>query len=277
MDFAIACVLVRMNPPWLAAYALLGAGVGFLAGLLGVGGGAVMVPVLTSLFAAQGFPREHLMHMALGTSMAAIVVTSISSLRAHHRHGAVRWEIVRAIAPGILLGTLGGTFLSSHVSNVPLAIFFVLFTAVIAYRMLRDVPPQPTRGLPGALGLLAVGLGIGFVSALVAIGGGSLSVPFMTRCNVLMRVAVGTSAAIGLPISLAGALGYLFNGWDVSGLPPQSLGFVYWPALLSIGAVSVLTAPLGARLAHRMPVDALKRVFAGLLLVLSAKMLHTLL
>lgn len=266
-----------MNPEWLVAYALLGSVVGFLAGLLGVGGGAVMVPVLTSLFAAQGFHREHLVHMALGTAMATIVVTSISSLRAHHAHGAVRWDIVRGIAPGILIGTFGGTFLSSRVPSVPLALFFVLFTALVAYRMLRAARPHPTQALPGALGLALVGVGIGFVSALVAIGGGSLSVPFMTRCNVPIQIAVGTSAAIGFPIALAGAMGYLFNGWGITGLPEHSLGFVYWPALVSISAVSVLTAPLGARLAHRMPVAALKRVFAGLLLLLSAKMLHTLL
>lgn len=266
-----------MSPEWLMAYALLGSVVGFLAGLLGVGGGAVMVPVLTSLFAAQGFHREHLVHLALGTSMAAIVMTSLSSLRAHHAHGAVRWEIVRGIAPGILLGTFGGTFLSSRVKNLPLAVFFSFFTAFVAYKMLRDVRPKASRELPGALGLIGVGIGIGFISALVAIGGGSLSVPFMTLCSVPLRIAVGTSAAIGFPIALAGALGYLVNGWGTPGLPEQTLGFVYWPALLCISAVSTLTAPLGARLAHSMPVGALKRVFAGLLLLLSAKMLHTLL
>ena len=236
-----------------------------------------MVPVLTSLFALQGFPHEHLVHLALGTSMAAIVVTSVSSFRAHQAHGAVRFDIVRRIAPGILLGTFAGTFFSTRVRSLPLALFFALFTAVIAFRLLGTASPKPTRDLPGSTGLVFVGAGIGFVSALVAIGGGSLSVPFMTHCNVPMKIAVGTSAAIGFPIAAAGALGYLLNGWGAADLPAHCLGFVYWPALVSISAASVLTAPLGARLAHRMPVAALKRVFAGLLLVLSAKMLQTLL
>lgn len=260
---------------WLAAYLLLGAFVGFFAGLLGVGGGAIMVPMLTTLFAAQGFPREHMVHLALGTSMAAIVLTSISSLRAHHAHGAVRWDIVKGIAPGVLLGTFAGTFIATSAPTRPLAIFFACFTAYVAVQMILNVKPKPSRELPGMLGLAGVGGGIGAISALVAIGGGSLSVPFMTWCNVKMQNAIGTSAAIGLPIALAGALGYLINGWGTGGLPDWSFGFVYLPALLLIGVVSTLTAPVGARLAHRLPVAMLKKIFAGVLMLLSAKMLHT--
>ena len=264
-----------MEIEWLLAYLLLGAFVGFFAGLLGVGGGGIMVPVLTTLFAAQGFPREHLVHVALGTSMAAIVMTSISSLRAHHAHGAVRWDIVRGITPGVLLGTFGGTFIASLVDSAPLAIFFGCFMAYVSLQMILNVKPKPTRELPGQAGMVGVGGGIGLVSALVAIGGGSLSVPFMTWCNVKMQHAIGTSAAIGLPIALAGALGYLINGWGSSGLPDWSIGYVYLPALVLVSAVSTFTAPLGARLAHRLPVATLKKVFAGVLILLSAKMLHT--
>ena len=266
-----------MGIEWLVAYLALGAGVGFFAGLLGVGGGGIMVPMLTTLFAAQGFPREHLVHVALGTSMAAIVITSISSLRAHHAHGAVRWDIVKGITPGVLAGTFGGTFVASRVATAPLAIFFGCFMAYVSVQMILNVKPKPSRELPGPAGLAGVGGVIGGISALVAIGGGSLSVPFMTWCNVKMQNAIGTSAAIGLPIALAGALGYLINGWGVSGLPDWTVGFVNLPALVLVSLVSTFTAPIGAGLAHRLPVATLKKIFAGLLVLLSLKMLHTVL
>lgn len=236
-----------------------------------------MVPLLTTLFAAQQFPTDHIVHLALGTSMVAIVLTSVSSLRAHHARGAVNWDIVKRVTPGILVGTFGGTFIASRVPTVPLALFFVAFMAYVSVQMLLNVRPRPNRHLPGAPGLIGVGAVIGLVSALVAIGGGSLSVPFMTWCNVRMQEAIGTSAAIGLPISLAGAAGYLINGWNVAGLPPHSVGYLYLPAMISISVVSSLSAPLGARLAHRLPVPTLKKIFAAVLLLLSAKMLHTLL
>lgn len=261
---------------WWSTYLVLGAFVGFFAGLLGVGGGAIMVPVLTTLFISQGFPADKVVHLALGTSMAAIVLTSASSLRAHHRHGAVRWDIVRPITPGILLGTFGATFIASRVASEPLAIFFACFMAYVALQMLANIKPKPTRDLPGPVGMSAVGAGIGGVSALVAIGGGSLSVPFMTWCNVKVHHAIGTSAAIGLPIALSGTLGYLVNGWGSEGMPAFSLGFIYLPALVLVSVVSMYTAPLGARLAHRLPVPTLKRIFAIVLLLLCAKMLHTL-
>ncbi len=262
---------------WLAAYLALGAFVGFFAGLLGVGGGAIMVPMLTTFFAAQGFPKEHLVHLALGTSMAGIVITSISSLRAHHAHGAVRWDIVKGVAPGVLAGTFAGTFVAARAPTTPLAVFFACFTAYVAVQMVLNVKPKPTRELPGMGGLMAVGAGIGGISSLVAIGGGSLSVPFMTWCNVKVHNAIGTSAAIGLPIAVAGALGYLINGWAAQGLPDWSVGFVYLPALVLISLLSSFTAPVGARLAHRLPVATLKKIFAAVLVVLSAKMLHTVL
>ncbi|MCB1955817.1 MAG: sulfite exporter TauE/SafE family protein [Rhodocyclaceae bacterium] len=260
---------------WWLAYLPLGAFVGFFAGLLGVGGGAIMVPMLTTLFVAQGFPDDKIVHVALGTSMAAIVITSVSSLRAHHRHGAVRWEIVRGITPGILIGTFGATFIASHVDSKPLAIFFSCFMAYVSFQMLLNIKPKPNRELPGTLGLSGVGLGIGGISALVAIGGGSLSVPFMTWCNVKMQNAIGTSAAIGLPIAVSGTVGYLVNGWGEPGLPPLTLGYIYLPALVLVAAVSAFTAPVGAQLAHRLPVSTLKKIFAGVLVLLCLKMLHS--
>jgi uncharacterized membrane protein YfcA len=259
---------------WIVGYLALGAVAGFFAGLLGVGGGAIMVPVLALMFAAQGMPDAHLMHLALGTSMAAIVFTSISSLRAHHAHGAVQWPIVRRIAPGILLGTFGGAQLASLIPTRPLAIFFTVFMSYVAFQMLANIKPKPSRQLPGALGMFFVGNGIGAISALVAIGGGSLSVPFMTWCNVKMHHAIGTSAAIGLPIALAGTAGYLLGGLDATGLPVWSVGYVHLPALAACVAMSMLTAPLGARAAHRLPVATLKKIFAGVILLLLAKMVH---
>lgn len=264
-----------MDTSWLMAYLGLGATVGFFAGLLGIGGGGIMVPVLTSLFALQGFPSQHLVHMALASSMAAIIITSIASLRAHHRHGAVIWPVVAKIAPGIILGTFAGAILAGLIASKPLAIFFVCFMAYIALQMLINIKPKPSRQLPGSLGLTSAGLVIGAISALVAIGGGSLSVPFMTWCNVKIQNAIGTSAAIGLPIALSGTLGYLISGWQVQDLPDYSWGYIYFPAVICIASVSLFTAPLGASLAHKLPVATLKKLFALMLIILSLKMLHT--
>lgn len=260
---------------WWLSYLALGGFVGFFAGLLGVGGGGIMVPVLTSLFLAQGMPKESVVHLALGTSMAAIVLTSLASLRAHHRHGAVRWDVVRYMAPGILAGTFAATFLASSLPSKPLAIFFACFMAYVSVQMLVNIKPRPSRELPGPVGMSGVGAGIGGVSALVAIGGGSLSVPFMVWCNIKMQHAIGTSAALGLPIALAGTVGYLVNGLGSAGMPDYSFGYIYLPALVLL-SVSTFTAPMGARLAHSLPVATLKRVFAGVLILLCAKMLHAL-
>ncbi|WP_126447286.1 sulfite exporter TauE/SafE family protein [Sulfuricystis multivorans] len=262
---------------WIAGYLVLGAVAGFFAGLLGVGGGAIMVPVLALMFAAQGFADAQVMHLALGTSMAAIVFSSISSLRAHHRHGAVRWPIVRSIAPGILIGTFLGAQLASLIPTRPLAIFFTVFMSYVALQMLANIKPKPSRQLPGPVGMFLVGSGIGAISALAAIGGGSLSVPFMVWCNVRMHEAIGTSAAIGFPIALAGTAGYLFGGWSATDLPTWSIGYIYLPALAACVMMSMLTAPWGAKVAHRLPVATLKKIFAALILLLLAKMLHGLL
>jgi uncharacterized membrane protein YfcA len=261
----------------LVAFLALGAVVGFMAGLLGIGGGGIMVPILTTLFVGQGFAAEQVVHLALGTSMAAIVPTSLSSLLAHHRKGAVIWEVVRKITPGILFGTFAATFLAAWLSTRSLAIFFALFMAYVAVQMWLGIKPKPHREIPDWGGLSAAGMGIGGISALVAIGGGTLSVPFLMWCNVNIRHAIATSSAIGFPIALAGTLGYVSNGWGVTGLPEHTFGFVYWPAVLLIAAVSFFTTSLGANLAHSLPVATLKKVFAVLLVLLSVKMLHSVL
>ncbi|HWI40538.1 MAG TPA: sulfite exporter TauE/SafE family protein [Verrucomicrobiae bacterium] len=251
----------------------LGVGViaGVLAGLLGVGGGIVIVPALTFLFTSQNLSPQYTLHLALGTSLATILFTSVSSFRSHHLKGAVDWGIVKRIAPGIVAGTLAGTFLAARMSTRGLKGFFVVFIFYVAVQMLLDIRPKAHRELPGKWGTAAAGSFIGLVSSLVGIGGGSMSVPFMLWCNVGVLRAIGTSAAIGFPIALAGAVGYVLNGIGKE-LPPMTMGFVYLPALAGIAAASYLTAPLGARIAHALPVAMLKRFFACLLIATGVKM-----
>lgn len=256
---------------WLL-YMALGAFAGLLAGLLGVGGGLVVVPILTFLFTAQQMPAHFILHLALGTSLASIMFTSISSLRAHHSRGAVDWQVFRRITPGILVGTFLGSWVAAQLSTGFLKGFFILFLYYVAFQMLLNVKPKPSRQLPGAGGMFGAGSVIGGVSSLVGIGGGSMSVPLLVWCNVTLHNAIGTSSAIGFPIALAGAAGYVANGLFVNSLPPHTLGFVYLPALLGIAVVSILTAPFGARLAHSLPVPLLKKFFAFLLIVMGTKM-----
>lgn len=246
---------------------------GVAAGLLGVGGGIVVVPALTFAFAAQGLPGEFIMHMALGTSLGTIIFTSISSAWAHHKKGAVIWRIVLTISPGILLGTFLGTRLAAYLSNDFLRAFFCIFLYTASAQMLFGAKPKATREIPGKLGLFGVGNVIGAISALVGIGGGTLSVPFMVWCNTAVHKAVATAAAIGLPTALAGAAGYIIHGWGVAGLPESSLGFIYLPALIGVSLCTVLTAPLGAWLAHRLPAARLKRVFAAFMILVATRML----
>lgn len=258
---------------WLVAYLLLGLLTGLVAGLLGVGGGLVMVPFLTWAYTVQAFPGDYNIHLALGTSLAVIVLTSVSSLRAHHGHGAVDWDLVKRITPGILLGTLAGALVSVWLPDRWLKGFFTGFMFYAATQMLLGFRPKASRGLPGWGGMTSAGGVIGLVSSWVGIGGGTLSVPFQTWCNVGLHRAIGTSAAIGFPIAVSGTLGFALAGRAVAGLPEASLGFVYLPALAGIAAGSWLTAPVGARLAHRLPVAKLKKIFAAVLYLLGLKML----
>ena len=262
---------------WILSFLVLGSFVGFMAGLLGIGGGGIMVPILTSIFLLQGVAVDNVVHLALGTSMASMVVTSYSSLRAHNSRGAVIWKVVKGMAMGILLGTFLATFLASYLSSLYLAIFFVFFMAFVSFQMFLNKQPNPSRSLAGRTGLFSAGSGIGAISALVSIGGGSLTVPYLTWQNVELKKSIGTSAAIGLPISIAGTLGYLVNGWGHSSVEAYTLGFVNLPAVLLISVTSFFMAPLGARFAHKLPVPILKKIFAVLLVILSIKMLITVL
>lgn len=257
---------------YFALYLATGLVAGFVAGLFGVGGGLIIVPILTFIFVAQTFPAEHIVHLALGTSLASIIFTSVSSIRAHHRHGAVDWRAVKRISPGIVLGTLAGTVLAARLDTRVLAIVFVLFVFYVGTQILLGFRPKPSRGLPGNAGMTFAGCIIGAVSSLVGIGGGTLSVPFLTWCNFTLPRAIGTSAAIGLPIALAGMIGYAVNGLREPSLPQYAVGFIYIPALAGVILGSMVTAPLGAKLTHSLPVDRLRKLFALLLYVIGARM-----
>jgi uncharacterized membrane protein YfcA len=258
---------------WMFVYVAIGAFIGFFAGMLGMGGGGIQVPLTTMAFAAQGFPRDHMLHVALGTAMATVIFTSISSLRAHHRHGAVKWDVLRRMVPGIVVGTGLGTLLARHIPTFPLAVIFVMFVLYMASSMLFNWKAKPTRQLPGPAGLFIAGTVIGVCSALAAMGGATLTIPFLVFCNVPFHMAIGTASAVGFPIAVVGSIGYLANGWDVGGLPAQSLGFIYLPALIGFTVGSVVLAPLGARLAHRTSERSLKRIFAVVIGALGLKML----
>ena len=263
-----------MNTFFVIELLLLGVGSGFLAGLLGIGGGMVLVPFLTYLISAQGVNSELAVKMAIATSMAVIIFTSISSVRAHHKRGAVRWDIVRKLAPGIVVGSMIGSIgVFSILKGAYLAIFFGVFVAFSATQMFLDKKPPPSRQMPGTGGQLVAGGCIGFLSGLVGAGGGFISVPFMTWCNVAIHAAVATSAALGFPIAVANVAGYIVSGFSVTGLPSASFGYIYLPALALIAAASVCTAPLGAKAAHSLPVKRLKRVFAVMLYALAIYML----
>jgi uncharacterized membrane protein YfcA len=237
------------------------------------------VPVLVIVFEGQGVNPGVVMQLALGTSLATIVFTAVSSTLAHHRRGAVSWEIFRKIAPGIVVGTFAGAFLADLMTTRALKILFVIFMFTIAAQFARGTTATAAhaRALPGTAGMGIAGLVIGVASALFGIGGGSLSVPFMTWCRVPVKQAVATAAAIGLPIAVSGALGYLWAGWNEPGRPPLSVGYIALPAFAGIVIASTLAAPFGARLAHRLPETTLRRIFALFVALLGVRMLYGLL
>jgi len=261
---------------WWGAYLAIGLAVGFLAGLLGIGGGMVMVPMLVFVFTVKGFPVEHMMHLALATALATIAFTSLSSVRAHHRHGGVDWAVARAMAPGIVVGSLAAALIAGFIPTRPLGVFFAGFMFYAAAQMIVEIKPRPGRQLPGKGGLFAAGAGIGAISSVLAAGGAFLSIPFLAWCNLPLKRAIGTAAANGFPIAVAGTIGYVAQGLRAPDLPQWSLGYVYLPALLLIVAASMPMAPLGARLAHRMPVKRLRVAFALMLFALGLRMLANL-
>lgn len=264
-----------LEPLLILELAMLGLCTGVLAGLLGIGGGMIMVPFITIILSGRGVAPNLAVKMAIATSMATILFTSISSVRAHHKRGAVRWDLVKRLAPGIILGGAVASFgVFAVLKGSWLALVFAAFVSFSATQMFLGKKPAPTRQVPGTTGLIGAGSVIGFLSGLVGAGGGFVSVPFMTWCNVAIHNAVATSAALGFPIALANVVGYVISGQSVQNLPPHSVGYIWLPALAVIASCSVLTAPLGARLAHKLPVKQLKRVFASILYLLALYMLY---
>jgi len=263
-----------LEPLLIVELATLGLATGFLAGLLGIGGGMLIGPFMTIILSGVGVPADLAVKMAIATSMATIMFTSISSVRAHHKRGAVRWDIVKGLAPGIVIGgAIASAGVFALLKGTALAIFFAAFVGFSATQMFLDKKPKPSRQMPGTTGQLAAGSVIGFVSGLVGAGGGFISVPFMVAHNVAILNAVATSAALGFPIALANTVGYVISGANLPDLPPHSLGYVWLPALAVIASCSVFTAPLGAKMAHRLPVAKLKKVFAVVLYGLASYML----
>jgi uncharacterized membrane protein YfcA len=251
----------------------MGALAGMMAGLLGIGGGIIIVPVLALVFQHQAVDAAVLMHVAIGTSLATIVITSLSSTRAHQQHGAIDWTVFKTITPGILIGALLGAVVADAIEGELLRYLFIGFMFIVAAQMAGGMVTKPHRRLPARPGMLGTGTVIGVISSMMGIGGGSLSVPFLTWCNMEVRRAIATSSAIGLPIAVAGTLGFIINGWSEAGRPAWSIGYVNLPAFLGIIVASTAFAPLGARLAHRIPPLLLKRIFAVFLVIVAVRML----
>ena len=250
---------------WFGAYVLAGAFVGVLAGLLGIGGGMTLVPVMAALFAAQHFAPDHIVHMALATCMASIAFTSGSSVREHLKFDGVDFNIVKRMTPGLVIGSLLATSVSAWIPQRHLALSFAVIVFFGATQILLNKKPKAARSLPSAGPLFFVGLVIGIIAGLVSAGGAFLTIPFMLWCGVPMKKTIGTGAMMGIPLAVVGTIGYIISGWNVPGLPSDAVGFISIIALVGIVCGSVVTAPFGARLAHRLPVPILKRIFACLL------------
>ena len=260
---------------WWLGYLAIGAVAGTFAGMLGVGGGMLLIPALTLALEAQGFPREHVLHVAIATAMAAVMFTCLSSARAHAVRDAVRWDIVRSMTPGILVGGLLGSSLAAFIPTRVLALCFAVFVVILAANMVVRVQVKAGRAPPGSLGIFAAGVVISGLCSLLALGGAVMTVPFVLRWRIPMIHAIGTAAAVGFPIAAGGTLGYVLSGWSAA-LPQWSLGYVYLPALAAITIASVTAAPLGAHIAHRLPSSLLRLIFAALLATLAARMVGTL-
>lgn len=254
---------------------LSGAVAGTLAGLLGIGGGVIIVPIVTLLFESHGIAHGLAIKMALGTSLATIVVTALSSIYTHHRKGAVEWGLFRTMGPAVFVGSLLGAWAADVIPGDALYVAFIVFLFAIAMQMATS-RVSAHSSLPGTRGLAAVSTGVGFVSALMGIGGGAMHVPFLSYCGVPVKRAIATAAAVGLPLSVSATIGYILGGLDETGIPPGSIGYVNLPVFGGVVGASLLFAPLGATLAHKLPDMLLRRLFAVFLFVLASRMAYKL-
>jgi uncharacterized membrane protein YfcA len=252
---------------------LLGLVAGLLAGLFGIGGGLIIVPVLVLVFSVQGFPDKLVLIMSIATSLATIIFTSISSILTHHRLGAVEWEKVFRLAPGIMMGAAAGAMVASHVEADLLRNIFIGYLLYVGTHMAMQAKPKPGRLTSSRIVDFLVAILIGLMSSLVGIGGGTLTVPYLVYFQTPMRNAVAVSSACGLPIAIASTVSYVFLGHSVPQLPEWSLGYIYLPAFAGILSTSILTAPMGARLANRLPAQKLKRYFSLLIFIMAIKMM----
>jgi len=260
---------------WLLAYAAGGVAAGFLAGLLGVGGGMTIVPIISAVLTAQKVAPDHVIHIALATAMCSIIFTSSATAVQHHKRGAVDWVMFKRMTPGMVTGTLLATLFSGYIPQRVLALAFSLIVIAAGMQILFGKRPAPGKALPGMPVIFAYTVGVGVIAGLVSAGGAFLTMPFMVYCGVPLITAIGTGVVLAIPIAIMGSIGYIVSGWNTPGLPPYTLGFIYLPALAVIVCASVAVVPQGVRLAHRLPVQTLRRTFAMLLFALAAKMLYS--
>jgi len=256
----------------LITYLITGVFAGITAGLLGIGGGLLIVPVLSTVFLLF-LNTESIVHLAIGTSLATILVTSFASVKAHHKHNAVRWDIVKLMAGGVLLGAFVGGWSAQFFASTRLSQIFGIIELAVGIHMLLGIKTSPYRHLPGLVGNSVAGTVIGCLSSIIGIGGGTLNTPYLQWNNISIHQAIATSAALSLPIALAGTLGYLIAGLEADDLPEYATGYIYWPAFFGIVLASYFTAPIGAKWAHQLPIHYLKRFFGLFLIILALKML----
>lgn len=255
----------------LLGYLGLGAAAGTMAGLFGVGGGLIIVPALVFAFGLQNIPPDITMHLAIGTSLATIVVTGASSTLGHFRKGSIHKPWFLALLPGLMLGAIGGVFIAGNLSGTVLGTLFGIFVLLLAAKMVFGLSPKSGARVPGKFSMLVAGGAVGAISALFGIGGGAMTVPWLSRCGATMTQAVGTSAACGLPIAAVGTLTFIVVGWGNPLLPAWATGFVMWPAFFGIVLTSVPFARIGVRLAHVLPAHVLRLCFALLLAVVGLR------
>ncbi|MGV8834390.1 MAG: sulfite exporter TauE/SafE family protein [Devosia sp.] len=265
--------LVTQYWPFVVGLMITGVCSGLAAGLLGIGGGAIIVPALATALSVMGFDSDVVQHVAVGTSLAIIIPTGFVSARSHYKRGALDTATLKLWVPFILAGTFIGGLMAGMFSGNVLRIVFAVMAFVIAANIVSGFQTKLMGHLKGSALTHRISAAlVGFISALMGIGGGSLSVPTLVAFGASMHAAVGTSAAIGVGIALAGTLGFVISGWGVAGLPPLSLGYVNLVALLLVAVLAALFAPLGAALAHRLDQKALKYVFAGFLVLVGLNM-----